>query len=77
MGTEAGADGRFKVGSRIPLRAYNVTDAASVHWTFEGKGISIAEDGYFTITSNGVLKAHVTWDDGSTDVLMKEIIIAE
>lgn len=77
MGTEAGADGRFKVGSRIPLRAYNVSDAASVHWTFEGKGISIAEDGYFTITSNGVLKAHVTWDDGSTDVLMKEIIIAE
>ncbi len=77
MGTQAQADGTFKSGSKIPLRAYNTSDAASVHWTLDGKGIGIGEDGFYTLTSGGVLKAHITWDDGSTDVLMKEIIMSE
>ena len=72
-----GSETELKVGSRIPLRAYNAAGAASVHWTFEGKGISTGPDGYYEILSEGTLKAHITWDDGSTDVLMKEIIISE
>ena len=72
-----GSETELKVGSRIPLRAYNAAGAASVHWTFEGKGISIGPDGYYEILSEGTLKAHITWADGSTDVLMKEIIISE
>lgn len=77
MGSEAGDDGRFRKGSRIPLRLYNASEAASVHWTFNGKGISVGGDGYYTLEGAGVLKAHITWDDGSTDVLMKEIILSE
>ena len=72
-----GSDSSFKPGSRIPLKAYNTADAVSVHWTFNGKGISAGPDGYYEIVSGGVLKAHITWDDGSTDVLMKEIMISE
>lgn len=72
-----GKEGILKKGSRIPLRAYNTKDAAAVHWTFNGKGISTGPDGYYVILSSGVLKAHITWDDGSTDVLMKEIILSE
>ena len=71
------SDTSLKTGSRIALKAYNTADAASVHWTFNGKGISAGPDGYYEIVSDGVLKAHITWDDGSTDVLMKEIIISE
>lgn len=77
MGSEAGADGTFKTGSRIPLKAYNASEAVSIHWTFDGKDICIGPDGYYAISSGGVLKAHITWDDGSTDILMKDIIISE
>lgn len=77
MGTQAQDDGTFKSGSKIPLRVYNASGAASVHWTLEGKGIYIGEDGFYTLSSGGILKAHITWDDGSTDVLMKEIIMNE
>lgn len=77
MGQTAQPDGRFKAGSRIPLRVYNASEAVSVHWTLDGKGIGVAGDGYYTVTSGGILKAHITWDDGSTDILMKEIIMTE
>ena len=77
MGTQEQDDGTFKSGSKIPLRVYNASGAASVHWTLEGKGICIGEDGFYTLSSGGILKAHITWDDGSTDVLMKEIIMSE
>lgn len=77
MGTEGEEDGTFKVGSRIPLRAYNTSSAVSVFWTFDGKPVSRTSDGYFTIPSSGILKALITWEDGSTDILMKEITISE
>lgn len=72
-----GSDNMFKAGRKIALKAYNTSDAASVRWTFNGKGISAGPDGYYEIVSGGELKAYVTWEDGSTDVLMKEIILSE
>ena len=71
------SDSSFKKGGKIALKAYNAAGAASIHWTFNGKGISAGPDGYYEIVSEGVLKAHITWDDGSTDVLMKEMILSE
>jgi hypothetical protein len=62
--------------SRIPLRVNNATDAEEIRWTFDGKAVD-SKDGYFTITEAGELKAYVTWKDGSTEVIMKEIVIAE
>lgn len=75
MGAEA--DEGLKVGSRIPLRVYNASDAATIYWTLDGKGIRIGKDGYYTLTSGGTLKAHLTWNDGRTEVLLKEIILSE
>ena len=72
-----GQEKTLKVGSKIPLRTYNTSEAASIHWTFDGKGISVGPDGYYEIRSKGVLKAYITWDDGSTDVLLKDIILSE
>jgi M6 family metalloprotease-like protein len=69
-------DGTFIRNSRIPLRVNNATDAEEVRWTFDGKAVD-SKDGYFTITDAGELKAYVTWKDGSTEVIMKEIVIAE
>lgn len=72
-----GSGTSLNVGSRIPLWTYNTAAAASIDWKFNGKSISTGPDGYHEIVSGGILKAEVKWKDGSTDVLMKEIILSE
>lgn len=70
-------DGTFPPGSRLPLRVYNAVEAAQVRWFLNGKSVTTDADGYYTLTEGGLLKAVVSWEDGSEDVLTKEIIIAE
>ncbi len=72
---ERNGDSSFTEGSRIPLRVYNATDAADITWYFKEEIISHDGDGYFTLPSEGTLKAIVEWEDGSTDTITKEIII--
>ncbi len=76
-GTERHSDGSFPVGAKLPLRVYNATDASEITWTFNGSRIKPGGDGYFTIKQGGTLKAHIIWENGSEEVLMKEIIIKE
>lgn len=63
----------FSVGTRIPLRIYNASGAAEIRWTFNGRDIVPEPDGRFTITAGGTLRAYVTWKDGSTDIIEKNI----
>lgn len=72
---ERNSDGTFAEGSRIPLRIYNTAGAAGITWYFEGEKVSHDGDGYFTLPSSGTLKATVEWEDGSADIITKEIII--
>ena len=55
------------------MRVYNAPLAQKVRWTFNGKEIKAGEDCRYSITGKGTLKAYVTYEDGSTDILVKEI----
>lgn len=66
-------DGTIPVLTRIPLKVYNATGAASIKWKFNGKKVSPEGDGYFQIKEDGPLKAYITWPDGTEEVVMKEI----
>jgi hypothetical protein len=70
-------DGTFPSGSRLPLRVYNTVKAVQVSWYLNGTRIKTDAQGYYTLTEGGTLKAVVTWDDGTEDVICKEIRISE
>lgn len=69
-------DGTFESGTRSPLRVYGATGAAEIRWEFNGKPITHEGDGYYTLKESGILQATIFWEDGSTDKVMKEIIIS-
>lgn len=70
-------DGTFPMGSRLPLRIYNAIGARDILWTFNGGWICPDKSGYYKVRGDGVLKAVISWEDGSKDVLVKEIKISE
>lgn len=70
-------DGTFPMGSRLPLRIYNAIGAKDILWTFNGGWICPDKSGYYKVRGNGELKAVISWEDGSKDVLVKEIKISE
>lgn len=72
-GSDRKADGRFEKGARIPLRVFNAPKAAEVKWYFNGKSIQTGPDGYYSISEEGTLKAEMLLEDGSTDILIKEV----
>ena len=69
-------NGTFLHDSRIPLKVINAQDAVEIRWTFNDQEIRTDGDHYYSLTGDGVLKAHITWKDGSEDVVVKEITIA-
>ena len=68
-------DGVFARNSRIPLRLYNIEGAQGVNWTFDGSPVAVGADGWYTVTRSGALKAVVTYPDGTTDVMLKNIVV--
>lgn len=70
-------DGSFPIGSRLPLRVYNAVGAEDVVWSLNGARIDVDRTGYYEITKGGVLRAEVWWEDGSHDILYKEIMIGK
>lgn len=70
-----GEGGRIQRGSHIPLRVCNAPDALEVRWTLNGKVIRCNNDGYYEIVSEGILKAEVMHEDGSTDILTKKLVL--
>jgi hypothetical protein len=74
---ERADDGAFPLGTKIPLRLFNAKDAKAIRWTFNGNPVTVGTDCYYTITKKGTLRAYITWEDGSEEVVMKEINIGE
>ena len=72
-GVERDEQGRFLSGGKIPLRVYNLPGAAEVVWSYDGRSISPAADGYFTLTRSGILKAEITLKDGTKEIIVKKI----
>ncbi len=69
-------NGTFVQGTRIALMVYNASDAQEIRWTFNDNEINVEEDGYFTLQESGILKAYVSWEDGSEDIIEKKINIS-
>lgn len=67
--------GKFTVCTKIPLRVYNLRNAKSVSWYWDGSGITAGKDGYLELTKDGILKAVVTYKDGSEEIFIKKISI--
>lgn len=74
-GASRNSAGKFTVCTRIPLRVYNLRNVRDVRWYWNGIGISAGEDGYFELVEDGILKAVVTYSDGSEEIFIKEISI--
>lgn len=72
-GVKKKADGTIPYGSPIPLRVCNASDAAEINWTFNGRKIVVEGDQYYRLIESGTLKAHIIWEDGSEDNIIKEI----
>lgn len=68
-------DGSFRNGSTALLRIRNLPDAGRTAWLFNGHGISLDSNGYWRIPGNGRLEARILWDDGSVDIITKQIIV--
>lgn len=68
-------DGTFMSGAKIPLRVYNATGVAEVRWYLNGVRIRTGSDGYYTITAAGTLKAEIIYEDGTSEVIIKEITL--
>ena len=67
-------DGTFQKGARFPLYVYNSNGAESISWYFGDRPAATDSEGYFTLTSDGTLRAEINWPDGTTDVIVKEIV---
>ena len=70
-------DGSFPKDSRVPLRMYNAVGAEEIEWTFDGIPVKVDPDGYYKLEKSGTLKAVVHWEDGSRDIVVNEIKVAE
>jgi hypothetical protein len=68
-------DGSFAEGTKIALMVYNASQAEEIRWTFNDEEIAPEGDGYFTLENSGTLRAHVSWEDGSEDIIQKTINI--
>jgi hypothetical protein len=73
---KSNADGTFAQGTKIALMVYNASDAEEIGWTFNDEEIVPEGDGYFTLEESGILKAIVSWEDGSRDIIEKKINIS-
>ena len=52
---------------------FNAPDAVRTEWYFNGGEASPDSEGMFTISRSGTLKAMVYWEDGSVDIIEKEV----
>ena len=67
------ADGSFVAGDAFPMRIYNARDVARVEWMFEGKYIYPEADGYWHLPGSGTLKAIISYNDGTTEIISKKL----
>ena len=68
-------NGTFPLEAKLPLKLFNASKAKKITWTFNGSPIIVGPDCYYTVLRKGTLRAHVSWEDGSEEVVMKEINI--
>ncbi len=73
--TPANDDGSFTTGTKAPLRVWNATDAYSVEWTLGSSSIEVGADGYYEMNNTGTLKATITYEDGTKEMITRRIAL--
>ena len=73
--SERNSDGSFRKGGRMPLRVFNARGAARVSWVFSDSVLTTDGSGYYTVQGSGTIKAVVDYENGSTDVITKQITV--
>lgn len=68
-------DGSFTTEAKLPLRVYHLPAGMSVSWRYDGEEIMTGTNGYFMPGHSGTLKAILTAEDGSEDILLKTITV--
>ena len=66
-------DGTFKKGAKLPLKVYNTKGVEEIIWKFNGQTITSGPDLYYRLESSGTMEAHLLRNDGSEDVIIREI----
>ena len=74
-GAKKNEGGLFIRGSSFTLHVFNSYKAVKVTWSFDGQSISPDEKGKFTVERDGILRAELLYEDGSIDVICKEISV--
>lgn len=66
-------DGTLKKGAKLPLKVYNTKGVEEIIWKFNGQTITSGPDLYYRLESSGTMEAHLLRNDGSEDVIIREI----
>ena len=69
------SQGKFTSHTRIPLRMWNLSDVMDVEWYWDGRQITAGDDGYYELSSDGTLKAVVTYRNGTEEIFTKTITL--
>ena len=70
-------DNQVNPSEGLILHIVNTADAAEIEWFYEGVSISPEMDLRYRPTKSGTLKAVVTWQDGSSDIIVKELNVEQ
>lgn len=65
----------FVANTTIPLRVCNATEAEGIVWRFDGEKITVGKDGYWHPEKSGVLKAEISYKDGSKDIIIRKLTV--
>lgn len=72
-GVTRNENGTFPKGVELPLRIYNLKDAAEVKWYLNGRPASTDGSGYLKVWNSATLSAEIYYNDGSVETIMKKI----
>ena len=59
----------------IPLHVVNASEAAAIEWTFNDSPLQQPDDWFFRPDRSGTLQVEIIWEDGSSDIIIKRIIL--
>ena len=57
----------------LELYVVNASKAAAIEWYYNDTDIDTGLDTRFFPDENGTLKAVISWEDGSRDIILKEL----
>ena len=69
--------GNIRRPEGIIAHVVNTSAAMKEEWFLDGKSLGTARSGLLFPSHSGRLSCIITWEDGSTDTIIKEITVSE